>query len=127
EAICRGRARRRRHRRHRAESAARQQRRHRGGPRLNQPRWRLWLGRGLLALLSLLVLVTILPVFESDEWWVRIWDFPRLQIAALLLIALAGLAYFGQRGGRIYLIAILSGVAALGWQAWHVARYLPLW
>ncbi len=87
----------------------------------------MWLGRGLLALLSLLVLVTILPVFESDEWWVRIWDFPRLQIAALLHIALAGLAYFGQRGGRIYWIAILSGVAALGWQAWHVARYLPLW
>ena len=87
----------------------------------------MWLGRGFLALLSLLVLVTLLPVIETDEWWVRIWDFPRLQIGALLLLALAGLALFGSRRGRPFWMAMLAGAAALGWQAWHVARYLPVW
>lgn len=87
----------------------------------------MWLGRGLLALLSLLVLVTILPVFETDEWWVRIWDFPRLQIGALLLLALAGLAIVGPRRGRLFWFATAAGLAALAWQASHVARYLPIW
>lgn len=87
----------------------------------------MWLGRAFLALLAILVLVTALPVIETDEWWVRIWDFPRLQIGALLLFALAGLAVFGSRQGRSFWIAMLAGLAALAWQAWHVARYLPFW
>ena len=40
------------------------------------------------ALASLLVVLTALPLATSTQWWVRIWDFPRLQIAALLVISL---------------------------------------
>lgn len=87
----------------------------------------MWLERAFLALLAILVLVTVLPVIETDEWWVRIWDFPRLQIGALLLLALAGLAVFGFRQGRPFWIAVVAGLAALAWQASHVARYLPFW
>ena len=87
----------------------------------------MWLGRAFLALLAILVLVTALPVIESDEWWVRIWDFPRLQIGALLLLALAGLAVFDSRQGRPFWLAMLAGGAALAWQASYVARYLPFW
>ncbi len=68
-----------------------------------------------------------MPVIETDEWWVRIWDFPRLQVGALLMLALAGLAAFGSRQGRSFWLAMLAGVAALAWQALYVARYLPFW
>jgi endonuclease/exonuclease/phosphatase (EEP) superfamily protein YafD len=42
--------------------------------------------QGALVGLALLVLVaTVLPFSRSERWWVRGWDFPRLQIACLAL------------------------------------------
>lgn len=37
------------------------------------------------ALAGLLVVVTALSIVESNEWWIRIWDFPRVQILVALL------------------------------------------
>lgn len=36
-----------------------------------------------------LVAATALPLWRRQSWWVRIFDFPRLQIAGLLVLALA--------------------------------------
>ena len=66
-------------------------------------------------------------MFETDEWWVRLWDYPRLQLAALLVVALVGVATLGPRRGRAFWIAIGAGLAALGWQLWQVASYIPGW
>ncbi len=68
-----------------------------------------------------------MPLFETDEWWVRLWDYPRLQIAALLALALAGVAILGPRMGRLFWATIGAGVAALAWQLWQVACYIPGW
>ena len=38
---------------------------------------------------ALLIIVTVLPMLKKDAWWVRIFDFPRLQITILLIIAFA--------------------------------------
>ena len=80
-----------------------------------------------LGLLALLVLVTVLPIIETDEWWVRLWDYPRLQIAALIAAALLGLIALGPRRGRTFWIAISAGLAGLVWQLWQVASYIPGW
>lgn len=80
-----------------------------------------------LGLIALLVLLTVAPIVETDEWWVRLWDYPRLQIAALLVFALVGLAIAGPRRGRAFWIAAGAGIAALAWQIWQVASYLPGW
>ena len=80
-----------------------------------------------LGLLAVLVLLTVLPLFETDEWWVRLWDYPRLQIGVLLLVSLAGMAFVGPRKGRAFWIAAGAGLAALGWQLWQVASYVPGW
>ena len=32
----------------------------------------------------LFILATALPIVRSEEWWIRVFDFPRLQIAILL-------------------------------------------
>lgn len=57
---------------------------------------------------------TAVPLVQSDEWWIRLFDFPRIQIAALLGLALLG--YVALRlAGRLrpweYGIAALAGVA----------------
>ena len=91
------------------------------------PRWRRWLGYAALGLLAILVLLTVLPLFETDEWWVRLWDYPRLQIATLLAISLVGLVIIGPRKGRLFWIAVAGGLAALTWQLLQVASYIPGW
>ncbi|MEG8013533.1 hypothetical protein QP165_03385 [Sphingomonas sp. 22R3R2A-7] len=74
-------------------------------------------------LAGLLILVTGLSLFESNEWWIRIWDFPRVQILAGLVLA-AGLSlWLDRRAGRG--IAVLCAVAA-GWQLYRIYPYTPL-
>ena len=36
-----------------------------------------------------LILFTVLPMLKKDAWWVRIFDFPRLQITILLIVTFA--------------------------------------
>lgn len=44
---------------------------------------------GITAILTLLLaLVTIAPLSKHAAWWIRVWDFPRLQILALSLAVL---------------------------------------
>ena len=42
---------------------------------------------------------TLLPFVRKGYWWVRVWDFPRIQIAVLGLVDLAGLLALGPAGG----------------------------
>lgn len=81
----------------------------------------------LLVFGSLLVLLTILPLWETDRWWVRLWDYPRLQVASLLLICIALMAWMGPRVGRLFWTATGAMLAALVWQATHFIAYFPPW
>lgn len=60
-----------------------------------------WARLALIAFGGLLVLLTLLPLWETDRWWVRLWDYPRLQVAALLLLFTVLLAWVGPRRGRL--------------------------
>jgi len=85
--------------------------------------WRQW-GRGALASLTLfLVLVSILPLWWTDRWWVRLWDFPRLQVAALLIACAIGLIFV--RIGRWRWPMFAAALAALAWQVSHFLAYFP--
>ncbi len=89
--------------------------------------WRKW-GRGaLVALALLLVLLSFLPMWQTDRWWVRQWDYPRLQVAGLLLIAVGTLFWVKLERGRNFWLLIAAVLAALGWQVSHFLRYLPPW
>jgi endonuclease/exonuclease/phosphatase (EEP) superfamily protein YafD len=91
------------------------------------PRWHRWLGWFFLGLVVLLTILTALPVIETDEWWVRLWDYPRLQIAVLLVVGLLGLILFGARNGRLFFAILGIGLASLLWQLVQVANYVPGW
>lgn len=75
----------------------------------------------------LAVILTVLPFFKFGFWWIRIGDFPRLQIAFLCLVA-AVLLYFAARPltiVEIIFLAVLLGCAL--YQMFCVLPYLPFY
>jgi endonuclease/exonuclease/phosphatase (EEP) superfamily protein YafD len=85
--------------------------------------WRGWALGALIALTILLIVVTFLPLWWTDRWWVRLWDFPRLQVAGLLLVVGIGL-YFTPLGRWRW--PLIGGVVlALAWQCTHFVAYFP--
>lgn len=86
----------------------------------------LWLIRLVTAIL---MVVTLLPLLETGAWWVRMWDFPRVQFsvtAAIMLLALAlhaGLS--GRRREHAAWLAILLIVG--GMQFAKIVPFTELW
>lgn len=81
----------------------------------------------LCLLTGLLVGLTLLPLSRHPAWWVRAWDFPRLQLAtfaALLIIAVLFLLDLAHPGSWLLLAA---ATACLGWQSWWILPYTRLW
>lgn len=76
----------------------------------------------LLALAFIFILATLLPLLKHGAWWIRIFDFPRSQIAAggALTIALYSLLY-KERGlaDNLVLLILLASVA------YQVSRMFP--
>ncbi len=73
-----------------------------------------------------LVTVTLLPLLRVQHYVVRSWDFPRLQIATLLLATLiVGLSLgLGQDPVNRFILIVLGLCLLL--QAWWIWPYLPL-
>lgn len=76
-----------------------------------------------LLLAAVVVATTLLPLLEADAWWVRIFDFPRVQIAVLGLLALPAAALLPRR--RAWVLVPLS--AAVLYQLACIAPYTPPW
>jgi endonuclease/exonuclease/phosphatase (EEP) superfamily protein YafD len=84
-----------------------------------------WWDAALLFLGSLTVLLTVLPLWMTERWWVRVCEFPRFQIAVVATVVLAALATTGS--AELWWNPPL-GIAlalAIAWQASWVWRYLP--
>ena len=71
---------------------------------------------------AILVLVTLMPLSPSNVWWVRLWEFPRLHIFVLALVALA-LTPFVWRPVRSGVGLAMIAVAL--WQGWWAWPYAP--
>src|SRR5688572_6043120 len=82
-----------------------------------------WLTAVAHLLAVLVITVTLLPLWHTPRWWVRIWDFPRFQIALFAsgLILLWPLISFT----KVSWILLGGLVAAFAWQMSWVWRYLP--
>jgi endonuclease/exonuclease/phosphatase (EEP) superfamily protein YafD len=76
---------------------------------------------------SFMMVVTALSLLRAKAWWIRIWDFPRMQLAVVGAASLATAAYTSRpfewwpRG--VFLLALAAAVA---YQAVLVWRYSPL-
>jgi len=81
-------------------------------------------GLGLL-LGSAGLLATLLPLLRQTAWWIRVFDFPRLQIVAGLLTAALLLALPGPVLSYAPLAWALL-LAAVGYQLMRIWPYTPL-
>jgi endonuclease/exonuclease/phosphatase (EEP) superfamily protein YafD len=54
----------------------------------------------------IMALLTALPLTRIESWWVRVWDFPRVQITAY---------------GVLVVVAILAGLPWIAWSTWTLA------
>lgn len=69
---------------------------------------------------------TVLPLLRKDAWWVRIFDFPRLQITVIITITLAAYLVFEWDSGaaeNLFLVALSS---CLFYQGYMMYPYTPL-
>lgn len=76
--------------------------------------------------LALLCVASLLPLVETDTWWLRYLDFPRMQFAVglvvlwVLMVALGGI---GRGAARWLTVLTIVALAYHGWRLWP---YQPL-
>lgn len=70
--------------------------------------------------------MTALPLSRSEVWWIRMLDFPRLQVAAfaLALLLIEAVVLDISSAGTMLLLA--TDAACLVWQAWWIVPFTPL-
>jgi endonuclease/exonuclease/phosphatase (EEP) superfamily protein YafD len=84
------------------------------------------MGVFLICLGVLLILATALPFVRRDDWWIRIFDFPRLQITLLLAVALAGYLALSEPDRVLEFAYIGALTLALVYQSYRMYPYTPL-
>ena len=77
----------------------------------------------LLILTTVLVIVTVLPLSGSHAWWVRMWDFPRVQLAAINVAVLVGVVI--TLVGYERLACALLLMACIAYQSYRIFPYTP--
>jgi endonuclease/exonuclease/phosphatase (EEP) superfamily protein YafD len=80
-----------------------------------------------VAITGVLASATLLPAWRTSRWWVRVLDFPRLQIVALGCIALALLVPALVDDQRLLSVGAAGiAIACIGWHAVRIYPYLPI-
>lgn len=79
---------------------------------------------GILTLI--MTLLTLLPLSRNQRWWVRIWDFPRLQMAVLSLVFLLLELCFLPGGGQFSWLIVLLALGCTIYQSWWIFPYTGL-
>jgi endonuclease/exonuclease/phosphatase (EEP) superfamily protein YafD len=77
----------------------------------------------LISLAGSVCVLTLLPVFRTDEWWVRIWDFPRVQLFIIGLVTLSLHLVFFRKGPAQEKVLFFLLIAALIVQAVRIFPY----
>jgi endonuclease/exonuclease/phosphatase (EEP) superfamily protein YafD len=80
----------------------------------------------LLIAAALAIVATLLPLSRSDAWWVRGFDFPRLQILALLALVGVGLALSADIADGLRALLLWALAACALHQLWMMYPYLPI-
>ena len=80
----------------------------------------------LLALGLFLILATVLSIVRSERWWIRVFDFPRLQIAIMLGAVLILFCFFYRPYAVAESFFLLALVASFGYQSYRIFPYTRL-
>ncbi|WP_162339675.1 endonuclease/exonuclease/phosphatase family protein [Cyclobacterium salsum] len=75
----------------------------------------------------LVILASALPLIETGTWWIRIFDFPRVQMAVLCLLAIILTFFFLRREKRWFQTVFMVLLAAsLFYQVSKIISFTPL-
>lgn len=96
----------------------------RGGPTIDKPEFSMMKGI-VISLAAFSVFATLVPLIRRTDWWIRAFDFPRLQIASLGVLSLALYPLVFEAEMLDAIVLALTG-AATGWQLWRILPYTPL-
>lgn len=80
----------------------------------------------LAASTALIVLATALPLSRSPKWWIRDWDFPRLQLAIVGFALLAVQICFLDLSALPAKMMVAATAACTLYQAWWIVPYTRL-
>lgn len=76
---------------------------------------------------GLLVLLSLLPLIKTHYWWIRIFDFPRVQVAFMAFLCLGAYLWFFIPDHTLEWLFVLLLVAAILIQAVFVLPFTPLY
>lgn len=80
-----------------------------------------------LVLGAIVVVATLLPLIRHDQWWIRIFDFPRLQILVLSAVSLAMLGFLTRVSASwLNIVAIVLVAASAAYQLAAIYPYTIL-
>lgn len=79
----------------------------------------------LIGILSLLL--TVLPISKLSDWWIRIGDFPRLQIVFVCLAVIAANAVLFYPFDFLEWMFIIFLIIAVIYQIYRIFPYLPIY
>jgi len=72
------------------------------------------------------VLATLLPLLRQEAWWIRVFDFPRLQIIGVALVSAGAAGLLGLPAGPWGLLLLGALTLAAAYQLYRVLPYTPL-
>lgn len=75
------------------------------------------------AVTALLATATLMPVLRSGAWWIRGFDFPRLQLLLLSALVLALQLVFHPIDDPWTTAIVIVNAACMLWQAWWIVPY----
>ena len=81
------------------------------------------LGIALRILALALLVVTLLPIIDTDQWWIRTLEFPRIQFIVLTGLCLAGFAVWERKQSWVWLA--ITGIA-FSYQLYLIWPYTPV-
>ncbi len=85
---------------------------------------------GSMILGGFVITVTVLPFFRSKAWWVRVWDFPRFQLAVAGALAIVGAVATNEGapspGSWLFVGALGGAVLYQAAFVWRYSRLAPL-
>lgn len=69
-----------------------------------------WKNIVAMAIGSIGLLMTLLPLSKADHWWIRIFDYPRLQITFFLMLGIIFFVFFysGQKWKKTAWLSVLA-------------------